>query len=53
MTLNTEPVLKSTYANAHAKIKNKDFSTRIPWNSANFGIILNDFKSSTNWTIWK
>ena len=39
----------SSYSNAHAKVKNLIFDFWFPGNRFGFGIILNDFWSSTIW----
>ena len=40
-----------TYGFAHAKVKKWNFNLGAPWNGYDFGIILTDFESATNWAI--
>ena len=41
----------STYVITHAKVETWTFHLKIPWNSSNFDIIINDCISSTSWAI--
>ena len=43
--------MMNTYGFAHTKVKKWNFNLGAPRNGYDFGIILHDFESSTNWAI--